>query len=238
MRQLARLIVRNETWIFGGPLHGTTFDLGGACPRCGSGARQVGPLLLSTSRLPRHEIFTTLTGEILVSSALHGRLVAAGFQCLGRVLRAKGGEPLPVSQLIPEEELPPFDSARSAVIRERPCPQCGRDGYFDKPIGPMVLAYAALSAHYLQRDLLATFERFGNSKLRSPFVESVLARPALVVGSRFQQVLSAKPVQGIELEPIVVANSGWARLFAARGANSGARKLTRVVPVRSRRDLS
>ena len=68
----------------------------------------------------------------------------------------------------------------------------------------MVLVYRALRAEYLEKDLLATFERFGNSKLRDPFSESVFARPALVIGNRFQSVLATSAVRGIDLEPVII----------------------------------
>ena len=210
MNVLARLLIDNETPIFGGPLHGTAFNLDGACSLCGTGARQVGPLILATSKFPRHEIFATLTGEVLVSSSFRDRLLEADLQCLGPVVHAGTQEPLPVYQLVPQRELPPLAVELSTIVRERPCPACGRDGFFDKPTGPMVLAYRSLEPAYLRSDLLATYERFGNSRLREPFVESVLARPALVVGDRFQAVLATKPIRGIDLEPIVTSGPGEA----------------------------
>lgn len=201
---LARLLIDNETSIFGGPLHGTAFSLEAACSRCGTGARQVGPLVLAASKFPRQDIFATLTGEVLVSHSYGTHLREAGIDCLGPVVRASRHEPLPVYQLVPQAELPSFDADRSAVVRERPCPQCGRDGFFDKPDGPMVLAYQSIGPALLRSDLLATYERFGNSRLRDPFSESVFARPALVVGDRFQTALAAKPVRGINLEPLLI----------------------------------
>lgn len=207
MSDLARIVVRNETSIFGGPLHGTEFDLESACIRCGTGARQVGPLILAAARFPRHEMFATLTGEVLVSPKLRSRLVDVGISCTSQVLSVGSGEPLPIYQLIPEKELSPFEAASSAVVRERACSLCGRDGYFDKPGEPKVLVYGSLGPEYLRYDLLATYERFGNSKLRDPFSESVLARPALVCGGRLKRFLSENTVRGIDLEPLVIGSS-------------------------------
>jgi hypothetical protein len=47
---------------------GTTYDDGSACPICLSGARQVGPLILETRRVPkRHEISATIAEEVVFS---------------------------------------------------------------------------------------------------------------------------------------------------------------------------
>jgi hypothetical protein len=47
---------------------GTQYDESSACPQCGSGARQVGDLLMQIGRIPKRKDFAvTIAGEILVS---------------------------------------------------------------------------------------------------------------------------------------------------------------------------
>jgi hypothetical protein len=50
---------------------GTEYDESTACSECGSGAVQVGPLILAGSRIPRgKDITETIAGEIIVSSRI------------------------------------------------------------------------------------------------------------------------------------------------------------------------
>lgn len=47
---------------------GTEYDETFACPRCGAGARQVGPLSIPVSRIPRgKDIAATIAGEVVIS---------------------------------------------------------------------------------------------------------------------------------------------------------------------------
>lgn len=47
---------------------GTRYDESAACPRCGAGARQIGPLFLDTRRIPKGKDFAkTIAGEIVIS---------------------------------------------------------------------------------------------------------------------------------------------------------------------------
>ncbi|MCD4823524.1 MAG: hypothetical protein K8S55_02875 [Phycisphaerae bacterium] len=47
---------------------GTEYDESAACPQCGSGANQVGPLILNAKRIPKSKDFAeTIAGEIVVS---------------------------------------------------------------------------------------------------------------------------------------------------------------------------
>lgn len=202
--RFSRLVVRSSANIFGGPQQGTKYDLSTACPRCGSGATQVGPLLVGTTKFPKNEIFMTLDREILVVGALASSLADAGFaRLLGEVVFAKSGERLPVLQLIPEDVLPRFSPMSSGIVRERPCPACDRDGYFGVPHQPTLLRYEGVKPSLLERDLVATYERFGNSRLREPFHESVFAAPLYVASDRFTRVLEAERVKGVELEPVM-----------------------------------
>jgi len=51
-----------------GEERGTKYDESVACPHCGSGGRQVGPLILPPSRVPKGKDFArTIAGEIVVS---------------------------------------------------------------------------------------------------------------------------------------------------------------------------
>jgi hypothetical protein len=156
--RFSRLLVHSSSNLFGGPQHGTKYDLTMACPRCGSGATQLGPLLVGSRKFPKSEMFMTLDREILVQGALANTLAGAGFRrLLGAVVLASSGERLPVLQLLAEDVLPRFSDLSTGFVRERPCATCDRDGYFGIPDQPTLLRYQGVEAALLERDLLATY---------------------------------------------------------------------------------
>jgi hypothetical protein len=199
------MLVDAQPDIFGGPENGTEYSLEKACRRCGTGAQQVGPLLLEPFRLPKAEMFKTLDDEFLVQQDLADELRAHGVTCLGEVLEAKSKKPMKLLQLRPEADLPPFSPKSTGVVRERPCPVCMRDGYFGIPHVPYAFHYTRLDEQLASKDVLATHERFGNSALREPFSESVFAAALLIVGPRVKAALEAAKVRHVELLPVVVS---------------------------------
>jgi len=201
---LYRIVVKKGVNVCGGPSSGTEYSMEGACPACGTGALQVGPLTLPRFKAPAADLFSTLDDEILVSGSLGELLLDRGVKCLGPVVRGNSAEPLPFWQLVPEAVLPPFSRATSGIVRERPCPHCDRDGYFGIPHVPATLVYDSLPPPILEKDLLATFERFGNSRLRTPFRDSVFAAPLYVAGARLAEALRAADVRTVVLEPVHV----------------------------------
>jgi hypothetical protein len=95
-----------------------------------------------------------------------------------------------------------FSDLSTGIVRERPCATCDRDGYFGIPHQPTLLRYQGVEAALLERDLLATYERFGNSRLREPFRESVFAAPLFIASDRLTRVLEVERVKGVELEQV------------------------------------
>ncbi len=84
---------------------GTEYDETRACPKCGFGARQVGPLHLDLKKVPKRDIAKTLGGEIVVSARLAEEMKAAdirGYE-LGPVV-SRQGKPTPhwYQLLLPE----------------------------------------------------------------------------------------------------------------------------------------
>jgi hypothetical protein len=201
---LYRLVVKKGVNVCGGPSSGTEYSMETACPACGTGAVQVGPLKLPRFKAPAADLFSTLDDEILVSGSLGELLLDRGVKCLGPVVRGNSAEPLPFWQLVPEAVLPPFSEAQTGFVRERPCPNCDRDGYFGIPGVTAPLTYERLPPSTLEKDLLATFERFGNSRLREPFRDSVFAAPLYVAGARLAEALRAARVRTVELESVHV----------------------------------
>jgi hypothetical protein len=107
---LLRLVVTRAPRGIGGPTHGTKYDLSAACPNCGAGARQVSPLVMAASEVPRSApIFETMSGEQLVSGALKETIdaIAPTGLKLRQAVEASTRSSLPYYQLRAAEELPP-----------------------------------------------------------------------------------------------------------------------------------
>jgi hypothetical protein len=220
--RLLRLVVRKGVDVTGGVSAGTAYSFESACRTCGTGASQVGPLHLPRFTAPKADLFSTLDSEILVTPRLADGLRAAGVRSLGPVVD-KDGRPLPFEQLLPQATLPPFGLETTGFVRERPCPVCGRDGYFGVPNVPLRLVYPSLPAELLDKDVLATFERFGNSRLRTPLRDSVFAAPVYVIGGRVADALRAAGARSAEVDPVVLDASATPQAVTAAGASGEAR---------------
>jgi hypothetical protein len=202
-------VVRAESG-YGGPRYGTRFELDDACPQCGTGARPVGDVFLKASDIPKKaDVFQTLDREYIVSDRVREELTKAGISGaeLRGVRAARKEERLPSSQLVAPFELPPFDpETTGGVVREDPCPQCERDGYFGTAKSPLELRYT-FGADYLEEvpDLASTWEHFGRSKLAEPFEESVFAQPLLLVKPHVVELLQKLKVRQLEFVPVSLA---------------------------------
>jgi hypothetical protein len=135
----------------------------------------------------------------------------------------RDGRPLPFEQLLAQGTLPPFGAETTGFVRERPCPVCNRDGYFGVPNVPLRLAYPSLPAGLLDKDVLATFERFGNSRLRTPLRDSVFAAPVYVISGRMADALRSAGVRSGEVEPVLLGASATSEAAAAAAAGGEAR---------------
>jgi hypothetical protein len=203
-------VVRSESG-YGGPRYGTRFDLDDACPECGTGARPIGDVFLKASDVPKKaDVFQTLDHEYFVSDRVRDELEKSGVTGgeFHRVRAARKEEPLPWSRLVAPFELSPFDRETSGgVVREDPCPQCERDGYFGTAKSPLELRYT-FGPDDLEKvpDLASTWEHFGRSKLAEPFEESVFAQPLLLVKPRVVELLQKLKVRQVEFVPVAIAS--------------------------------
>lgn len=188
---------------FGGPTHGTEYDLSDACPRCGTGARQTSPLIVDGLEVSsRQSLIQTLDREFLLAPELADRLRERGISgaSLLGVKSARHGFTLPWTQLLPTFEMPPMHPSSTGIERERPCPQCMRDGYFHDANHPLELAYTQSSLGSLP-DVVHTFERFGNSGLREPFCESHFASPLILISPDLYEIFRKASVRA-SFEPV------------------------------------
>jgi hypothetical protein len=201
---LLRMVVARAPKGTGGPEHGTEYDLSTACPRCGSGARQVSAL--HVREFPkRGPIFETLDGEYLVSERLRDAILAirpSGLE-LREAIDAASGYGTGFFQVL-AESLPPMEAATMGILREDSCTDCGRDGHFSDLEQPKRIVYRRVQLPEPLLDAHFTYEWFGNSKLRIPFAESSFAHPLLLVSTRIYDVFEAQRVPSLRFEPVTV----------------------------------
>lgn len=196
-----RLVVKTQRNVMGGPHFGTRYSLDSACPHCGTGAEPTGPRYVArlSATCPA---FITLDGDVLVSSTVAQALEQVGVSSLSEVRQVSTGRPLPYMELRWSRTLPPFSGSTTGYERERPCPACGRDGYFEVLKMPLRLVYDKIDASFRKEHVLATFERFGNSRLRSPFNDSVIAGPLYIVSEMVMDCLRKLRVRNIDFEDV------------------------------------
>ncbi len=205
---LLQIIVRTAERGDLGPKYGTEYDMSHACPLCGTGAIQTSPLYLKPSEIPgKGTIFQTYDHEKLVSLEVANALKSAGVS--GIELRPsrsyKAHVDLPWVQLLAHEQLPPMSPTSRGILRENPCPLCGRDGYFGSAHEPSEIEYSAdqVAIDSLP-DAVYTYEYFGKSRLEVPFTKSYFARPLLLVKPKVFEVLLQQKVRGVEFVPVSI----------------------------------
>lgn len=188
----------------GGPLLGTCYSLATACTNCGTGAEPVGPRIIRRFHIPSGNIFITLDREILVNLDLACELEAMGIESIVDVIDVKSGEKLPLKELRAETTLPPFSKGTTGYEREGVCLKCGRDGYFNMPNMPLRLVYEDLTIEYSHKKVLATYERFGNSRLREPFKDSVFAAPKYILNGTVASYIKKACGRRVTIEPVEI----------------------------------
>lgn len=207
----ARLIMlhpNRETEISGGPKHGTDYDLTGACKQCGTGAMQVGPLIVGGEEvmsLRSAKAAQTFLGHILVRQEV--ALALSDFGTTGLDLRlvfeSTGNfqRRLPWRQILACRTLPPMSPATTGLIRDEVCSSCQRNGFFETAKKPMRIVYREADLLGSQ-DVNLTWESFGYSKLEASLRSSLLARPAVLVSPKVVRILMDCGITAFDFIPI------------------------------------
>jgi hypothetical protein len=176
---------------------GTVYDETQACPKCGYGARQVGPLHLDLKRIPRRDIAQTFGGETVVSARLAEALGAAGFRgCeLGPVVSRKG-RPSPdwYQLLMPQCSLELSPRTRVGHSFFAPEPDSARcpEGHV---VGTTVLSEVHVQrASIGEADWLRTRQAFGERL--GPYRPA----PLLLISPRLYRFLLAHKVKRFDVE--------------------------------------
>jgi len=198
------MTVRSISSLFGGPSNGTEYNLEDACKYCGTGAKRVGPMIFDVRSPAKSALFATLDREFIVKKELADEIRGKGIDCTEEVIFKKTGETIPFEIITPQAILPPFSKTTRGYKREDQCKHCGRDGYFDKIDEPLELRYENLPDILLEKDVLCTYECFGNSGLREPFKDSVFAAPKHVVSDRIKDIVQKWKTRDVRFEPVFI----------------------------------
>jgi len=206
--QFFRLLVSNLCVdADGGPIYGTKYDMKHACKHCGSGAEPIGPRFMSKLKKDRRGVLKAGFGEMLIDLDLARKFKANGIGSIVEVYKSSGHEKWPFMEIRGEAILPQFSKKSSGYEKDakRQCPYCKRDGFGGIPHEPMHLIFENIDPILLQKNILITYERFGYSKLREPFSDSIFARPLYIVSEKVKGVLEDAKVKGVEFVPVSIS---------------------------------
>jgi len=210
MKKFSRLLVDNLCVnADGGPIYGTKYDMANACKYCGTGAEPIGSRFMSKLKKNRKGIFEAGFGEILIDIELSKKFQEKGINSLAEVYKPKSKEKWSFMEIRGEAVLPPFSKKTTGyeIDLKRQCPYCKRDGYGEFPKKSWNLVYENLDSGLLTKNILITYERFGYSRLRKPFNDSVFARSLYIVSEKVVDILREERIKGVEFEPVIILNS-------------------------------
>jgi hypothetical protein len=176
-----------------------------ACQACGAGAEKVGPIKLSSRLGMLKDAANTLDFDLLLAPQVALKLQELGVANLASVQHWRTGEILPAMELRPERSLPPFSPMSTGYLIEGQCEVCKRDGHFSKVKAPYGLHYESLPEFFKIFRILTTFERFGNSRLRTPFSESHIAAGVFIVREDIVNVLRSIAPRAFTFEEVTIS---------------------------------
>jgi hypothetical protein len=176
---------------------GTMYDETKACPKCGFGARQVGPLHLDLERIPKRGIARTLGGEIVVSARLAEQMEAEGLRGyeLGPVV-SRQGKPTPDwYQLL----LPDY------LVELASQTQVGADFFVPEPDEARcpeghVVGFDVLSELYVQSSSVGEVDWFCTRQAVGPRMGPYRPLPLTLISQRMYRFLVARKVKRFDVE--------------------------------------
>ena len=210
---LLRLLIRRASVDGGAVVDGTTYDESVGCPRCGTGAVQTGPAVVTASELPKRGLLCeTHNGHPLSKDALTHALRDAevsGIE-LRQVVSRRRQQPLPWWQWVLQYTLPKMSQHTRGVVRDTNpgwgCPVCRRDMHGELINVVTEIAYDATDVCLEELpDVMATWECHGKSRLK-PDPERHLVRgfaqPFVIVKPRVMELLRSLKVREASFEPV------------------------------------
>jgi hypothetical protein len=183
----------------------------GACPACGTGARQTSAVFVDGEELANlkgQRAGATIFFHILVDEGLAedlDNLSATGLSFRGVYARMpdKRQVKLRWKQLCAARTLPPMSPRTTGLTRDRACEVCWRNGYFGTRKAPTRLVYRAADLRDAD-DVNLTWENLGYAILKPELRESLLSYPWMLVTPKVRRFFLAAGVTSFDWLPIRV----------------------------------
>jgi hypothetical protein len=210
----ARLLLMHanrQCEIDGGVKWGTTYDLSGACPACGTGGRQTSGVFVDGEQLANldgHRAGATYFEHVLLDERLAAELENTGATGLSlhsvyAVMPDKRQVKLRWKQLCAARTLPPMSPRTTGLARERACEVCWRNGYCLTSKAPTRIVYRAADLRDAD-DVNASWENEWFAHLKPELRESMLSWPFMLVTPKVRRVFLAAGVTSFDWLPIRV----------------------------------
>ncbi|MFO0586911.1 MAG: hypothetical protein U0441_05205 [Polyangiaceae bacterium] len=201
----------NTCSISGGSRYGTTYDLTGACPACGTGARQTSAVFVRGEQLDELEgrkIGGTVQEHVFVDAEIAEELVrigATGLSFRSVYARMPDGRQIKLrwQQLFAEKTLPRMSPRTTGIVRDRECKVCDRNGYATTMSAPPRFVYRKADLQNAA-DVNHSWENCGSALLKPDLRESFLSHPWLLVTPRVRRVIVQAGATDIEWFPVRV----------------------------------
>ena len=201
----------NTCCISGGAIYGTMYELTGACPACGTGARQTSGVFVDGEQLRDLEgrkLGATMSHHIFVDAEIAEELVRIGATGLSfRSVYARLPDDRQVKlrwqQLFAEKTLPRMSPRTTGIVRDRECKVCDRNGYATTMRVPPRFVYRKADLRNAA-DVNHSWENYGSALLKPDLRDSFLSHPWLLVTPRVRRVIVQAGATDVEWFPIRV----------------------------------
>jgi hypothetical protein len=191
-----------------GPMYDTEYDVSAGCPACGTGSRQISPLRISSSAVPKKgHALRTHHGEVLLHNDLATDLMVAlnSERGLVQAEERRSRRLLPWWQILPDLHMPPAHPLTGHRVGWTQCPHCRRNG-FAGPVDqrPLEWTYVmALNDRLALPDFVYTWEHFGTSRIKwQPGQTIGFAHPAIIVSNRVLRTVWEKRAKEVVFTPV------------------------------------
>jgi hypothetical protein len=178
---------------------GTVYDDDKACPECGSGAPQLGPLVLDGRRMPKGpDIARTIADEIVVSSKLREVLQQASLSgaAFGSVALVDRRREISADCYQLQVHGPSLELDRSTIVGEGPF---GEEGYGRCPRGDLV-GLNLISEVSVRRDSLSGADMSATAQFVGTHRGLLRPRRLLLLSPRARQAILEAGLKGLVVE--------------------------------------
>lgn len=191
----------------------TEYEFDYACEACGTGAELMGRLKVKGISKTKRVLFKTINGDFIISKSLYNRIIEQipSFR-LEQVIDTKN-QSLEFYHFYTKSNLPKFKENSSGFVREAPCTNCNRNGYYNDVILGTPTIVKPLDFRYNKNELehipgaviLKTWECSGLSH-KTNFGKYVIryARPWIVVREDLKNIFDKEKIKNLHYEQIKI----------------------------------